>query len=950
MKKIFTFLFVVAFVQICFGQGVFTSLATGNWSAPGSWTLSSGTDADGIPDADDNVSITTHNITIPASTTVECNNLTVSNAAQRVIMGGTNSILNIYGTLNADATPTIETIIDCTADATARVVFKRTTNGVLFGTPWAAIGTGLRFEVDLPSGIIGTASTNVKAREITITSGTLSVTNTSGLRPDGGPANTGILTIQNGATLIVTAFMARTGTANTSFAALTLNGTGKIIFNGTFATALPIVASGFPVYTYSSGAVIEYQGGGQIIADINYPNLVINATTAGTAKTWSPAENRLATSITVTQGILAYGNGVTCTVSGNIFVASTGTISASSSANRFVASGAGRTFTLNGTARVNANETQTGAATLPFSYQYNNFASYTFAPTSWVSFRSPTTTTVTQGIDGIAGSPFSNVEIAAITNLTAAGSNTHTFKSNVDIAGILAFPRITAATNTSLIINFGSFTIKVGGNIQLNGSNANGHAGGRTYNSGTSSIELNGTTAQNTLGGTDLPSTFYNLKLNNSVSVTVANPVTVSNMLTLAGNNTYTNLSNVTGYTGLEYGATVAQTTGSEFGISITNLTINNSNGISLNADKTVSGVLTLTSGNITTGINILTLGSTGTVSRTSGHIVGSLRKNSFTGNKTFEVGTSTGYTPVDLVATGTGDFTVRSVGTSHPNAVGSNVLQMYWTLTNSGLTSADLTFNYLDAHVVGNELLYELGRYSSGWAFPSPFTINTTTNTVSINGVTTFSDWTLGEGGALPVELTSFTATSKKREIILNWQTATEINNFGFEVHRANVNNNTEELNWEKIGFVQGHGNSNSPKNYSFTDNTNAGSNFAFRLKQLDNDGQFEFSKVIKVKVELVTPKEFSLKQNYPNPFNPSTKIEYQLPFDANVTIELYGITGEKIADLIKTEQSAGYYTLDVNGNSLNLTSGVYIYRMVAVGKTDTKAFVSVKKMLMLK
>ena len=111
----------------------------------------------------------------------------------------------------------------------------------------------------------------------------------------------------------------------------------------------------------------------------------------------------------------------------------------------------------------------------------------------------------------------------------------------------------------------------------------------------------------------------------------------------------------------------------------------------------------------------------------------------------------------------------------------------MYWKLTNGGLTSADLTFNYLDSDVVGDENQYELGRYNGiSWDIISPITLNTTNNTASIAGINSFSDWTLGEDGALPVELKSFTAITIGSKVRLNWNTATETNNYGFEIERA--------------------------------------------------------------------------------------------------------------------------------------------------------------------
>ncbi len=81
----------------------------------------------------------------------------------------------------------------------------------------------------------------------------------------------------------------------------------------------------------------------------------------------------------------------------------------------------------------------------------------------------------------------------------------------------------------------------------------------------------------------------------------------------------------------------------------------------------------------------------------------------------------------------------------------------------------------------------------------------------------------------------------------------------------------------WNKVGFIEGHGNSNSPKQYSFVDEkVIGGSNFAYRLKQIDIDGSYEYSDVVEVKV---IPTKFVLQQNYPNPFNPTTKINYSVP-----------------------------------------------------------------------
>ena len=131
----------------------------------------------------------------------------------------------------------------------------------------------------------------------------------------------------------------------------------------------------------------------------------------------------------------------------------------------------------------------------------------------------------------------------------------------------------------------------------------------------------------------------------------------------------------------------------------------------------------------------------------------------------------------------------------------------------------------------------------------------------------------------ALPVELSSFTASIVGQKILLMWRTETEVSNYGFEVERAVVNTKTKKqgVEFSKIGFVEGNGNSNSPKNYSFTDEKPfGGSKFQSRLKQIDADGQSQYSDIVEVEV---VPAKFELSQNFPNPFNPTTTIGFGIP-----------------------------------------------------------------------
>lgn len=201
-----------------------------------------------------------------------------------------------------------------------------------------------------------------------------------------------------------------------------------------------------------------------------------------------------------------------------------------------------------------------------------------------------------------------------------------------------------------------------------------------------------------------------------------------------------------------------------------------------------------------------------------------------------------------------------------------------------------------------------------------------------------------------VPVELTSFIASLQGRNVNLVWKTATEVNSYGFEVERQVGSRQSAVGKWNKIGFVQGSGNSNSPKDYSFIDTKLNAGKYSYRLKMIDNDGTYEYSDVAEIEVGL--PKEYAISQNYPNPFNPTTRIDYQLPLDSKVTIELYGITGERVATLVNNVLSAGYYTADVNANVLNLASGVYICRMIAQdqSKYNTNTFIQIKKLMLMK
>jgi len=218
---------------------------------------------------------------------------------------------------------------------------------------------------------------------------------------------------------------------------------------------------------------------------------------------------------------------------------------------------------------------------------------------------------------------------------------------------------------------------------------------------------------------------------------------------------------------------------------------------------------------------------------------------------------------------------------------------------------------------------------------------------TITVNG--TYSGGGTFCTGALPVELVSFNSIVSDNKVELNWITATEVNNYGFEVERGIGQKAIGNSAWEKIGFVQGNGNSNSPKEYRFTDNTTTSGLYAYRLKQLDNDGTFKYSETIEVLVSQI-PNDFSLNQNYPNPFNPATKIRYSIPLvetqsseaAQNVLLKVYDVLGNEVATLVNEKKPAGVY--ETNFDASKLSSGIYLYKIQA------GSFVQTRKMMLLK
>jgi hypothetical protein len=203
-------------------------------------------------------------------------------------------------------------------------------------------------------------------------------------------------------------------------------------------------------------------------------------------------------------------------------------------------------------------------------------------------------------------------------------------------------------------------------------------------------------------------------------------------------------------------------------------------------------------------------------------------------------------------------------------------------------------------------------------------------------------------ENDLLPVELSTFVTNTNGRNIQLNWETKTEKNSDRFLVQRMQIDGNSNS--WLEIGSVKAAVLSNSPKYYSLIDQNLYPGRYQYRLKMVDNDGTFEYSKILQASV--ATPTQFDLGQNYPNPFNPTTKINYNLPFDSNVTLEVFNLAGERISQLVNENKPAGFYSADFSSSSINrnIPSGVYFYKITAVDNATGKNLSSIKKMMLLK
>lgn len=212
----------------------------------------------------------------------------------------------------------------------------------------------------------------------------------------------------------------------------------------------------------------------------------------------------------------------------------------------------------------------------------------------------------------------------------------------------------------------------------------------------------------------------------------------------------------------------------------------------------------------------------------------------------------------------------------------------------------------------------------------------------VNIDGIRVANQWA---DAPLPIQLGMIVANFvDNNSVLIEWETVTEINNYGFYVEK--YDNNLQEFVTIEESFQPGSGYSLQPKRYSWLDDKASGFALQYRLKQVDNDGLVSYYGPIMLNPnsvrEIKDVKSYELSQNYPNPFNPRTKIEFSLPSSGYVKLEVFDVLGQRVELLVDAMMSSGKHSVDFDASKL--TSGVYYYKLT------TSDFVAVKNMILTK
>jgi autotransporter-associated beta strand protein len=534
------------------------------------------------------------------------------------------------------------------------------------------------------------------------------------------------------------------------------------------------------------------------------------------------------------------------------------------------------------------------------------------------------------------------------------GALTLTSGTITGTTGIITPSSTTASEGTisAIIGGTGTFSKVNSGTVTLTGANT--FTGLTTVSAGTLHLNRSGGTTIPTTNSVTVDGGTFQISSNqtlNTVTLSSDGTLVVDNGVTLTINGTFNHNGGTIILTGtgkiaygstgtLSYGNASLQTASSKEFPSTSgpvNLTFNNMNGVSLNAlgfSPTISGALTFTQGSLILGATNLTIGSSGSISGASStqYVVytgtGKLTRNNIGSAALFPIGDGANYTPVTITNSGTSDnFTVAfsngapagclPVGSvnaswdiSEATAGGSNctISIDYGSITTgAGFTPEDAKI----AHCIGSSMDYSNGT-SAG-------------TVVTGSGFTNFSPFGITAGTVLPIELRTFEGAVRENKTELTWATATERNNAYFSIERSK-----DGVEFQVIGKVNGAGNSTKTHNYRFTDATpEAGLNF-YRLKQVDFDAQFSYSKVVSVIVGKTGNVSLS-----PVPAQDQLQVNLETAFSNDGAWQLLDYAGRlQQSGTIAAETYS--FTIDV----ANLSQGAYILRLVDGQTVVTKQF----------
>jgi len=791
------------------------SVATGNWSSTASWSATSGGGSGAsVPVAGDIVYIEGgRTITITAN--AACASVSVASGSTLTVGGfnlavtGTTTVSGTIIHTSTSGTKTMGNVVISGGvwTSNAAETFAITTL-TLSGSTFNGTATGI-FNVSTSLSVTVATTNTFNASTITVTGTTLVDGNLIFASSTGTKTFTGLVTINAGDTW--------NNSGNSAF-----NFRGGITNNGTFTAG-----TGLHTFSTNAQALngtlsipsVTITG----VTVTNNGNLTITTALAGTGRLTNAATGQLHLNFTGAVGI----NTITATAAGNTVdygFAGTQTIKAVTYSNLAI-SGSG-TKTLAAATTVGGNLTISGTsvsntATLnPSTYNFSVTGTTTI--NDWGIFNDNNNT----GINTFTGvltlnnsATWNTLSVTTPSNLVFKGGISH--NGTVDFAGYAA--TFTGAQDL-LLTSSGDITFNTGAslvnsvavnnnlNLQCTGTgifqfwgagNFTINAGVTVYNQGTVDFQqvligVNATTSawlnddnstlsyQNSTGplatgvltasasGNTIDydgngaqvvknASYYNLTLSNTRS---SNAITIG-AISVAGS--FTRTATFTGGTGIgansvTYNGPSSQTVLSTDSYFVyNNLIINNSSGVALNNNTTVSGTLTFTNGIISTGANSLVLLNSATLTGagTGKYVNGNLKKGiaASTASKTFEIGDDNYYTPVTLGFTGTtngtGTITAATTAGNHPN-INTSILNpvlsvnRYWTLTNSGVSgfssyNATFSFDVADVDTGADWSNFVIGNYvSSAWI--NPTTGSTTSASTQATGLNTFGDFQIGE------------------------------------------------------------------------------------------------------------------------------------------------------------------------------------------------------------